>query len=336
MADPEHVKILKEGSEAWNKWVATNVSVAANLSNADFSNAKLSLTDFQEVDFRNANLEGADLSFCKFIWTDLSNANLRRADLRSASFGEANLTNADLRGADLSFTVFNGTELSRANLQGAVCQQTYFTEVDLSKTLGLGECDHWSPSNLDLGTLARSKDLPESFLVGCGISHFLIKHLAELREDPRQFQSCFISHSSQDLDFARKLHSDLVQRGIRCWFAPENMRAGRKILRQIDQAVGEYDKLLLVLSTESMKSRWVEYEILRAREREIRDNQRLLFPISIVPYRIIKEWQLFSSDEERDLASEIREYFIPNFSSWRADADAYRRSLERLLSDLKL
>lgn len=336
MANPNHVKILREGSEAWNKWVATNVSIAPDLSNADFSHAKLPLTNFQEVDLSNANLEGADLSFSNFTWTELSSANLRKANLRSASFGEATLRNADLRGADLSFTVFNGAELQQANLEGAVCQQTYFTEVDLSTTRGLDACEHWAPSNLDLGTLAISKDLPDSFLLGCGISRFLLNNLNELRGDRRQYHSCFISHSTHDLDFARQLHSDLTQKSVRCWFAPEDMKAGRKIGRQIDHALHEHDKLLLVLSTDSMKSPWVEYEILRAREREVCDKHRILFPIAIVPYHVIRQWRLFSSDEGRDLAREIREYFIPNFSCWRTDPESYRRSLERLLSDLKL
>ena len=336
MANPNHIKILREGPGAWNSWMATNYSTVADLSFADLSKVNLPLTDFQEVDLRGANLEGADLSFSKFIWTDLSGANLCRADLRSASFGEANLKNADLRYADLSFTVFNDADLRQANLEGAICQQTYFTGIDLSTTRGLDSCDHLTSSNLDLRTLVDSGELPEAFLQGCGINRFLIDHLAELKDDLRQFYSCFISYSHQDIDFAQKLYSDLVRKGVRCWFAPENMKFGRKVRGQIDQALGEHDKLLLVLSEDSMKSTWVEYEIFRARKREVRDNLRLLFPIALVPFDQLREWELFCSDEGRDLAREIREYFIPDFSVWKTDNRSYSQSLERLLSDLKL
>ncbi len=336
MANANHIRILREGPEAWNRWMATNYSVVADLSYVDLSKANLPLTDFQEVDLRGANLAGADLSFSKFVWTDLSGANLCRADLRSASFGEANLKYADLKYADLSFTVFNGADLRRANLEGAVCQQTYFTGVDLSTTRGLDSCDHLTSSNLDLLTLVESRGLPEEFLQGCGISRFLIDHLTELKDDLRQFYSCFISYSHQDINFARQLHADLVRKGVRCWFAPENMRSGRKVREQIDQALGEHNKLLLVLSENSMRSSWVEYEILRARERELRDNRRLLFPIALVPFDVLIEWELFCSDEGRDLAREIREYFIPDFSVWGTDHRSYSHSLERLLSDLKL
>ena len=336
MANLDHLKILREGPEAWNRWMATNYSTVADLSFADLSKINMSLCDFQEVDLRDANLEGADLSFSKFIWTDLSGANLYRTNLRSATFGEAILKDADLRYADLSFTVFNDSNLRKADLEGAICQQTYFTGIDLSTTLGLDKCDHWTSSNVDLRTLIDSRELPIEFIHGCGISRFLIEHLNDIKDDPRQFYSCFISYSQKDYDFARKIYSDLVQEGVRCWFAPENMRFGRKVRGQIDQALSEYDKLLLVLSEDSMKSTWVEYEILRVRRRELQDNLRLLFPISLVPFEELRGWELFCSDEGRDLAREIREYFIPDFSSWNMDQKSYSQSFERLLFELKL
>lgn len=75
---------------------------------------------------------------------------------------------------------------------------------------------------------------------------------------------------------------------------------------------------------------------MRARKRELRDNLRLLFPIALVSFDELREWELFHSDEGRDLAGEIREYFIPDFSEWRTDPQSYSQSLKRLLSDLKL
>ena len=43
------------------------------------------------------------------------------------------------------------------------------------------------------------------------------------------------------------------------------MKAGRKIHDQIVEAIRLHDKLLLILSEHSMKSRWVAEEIKRAR-----------------------------------------------------------------------
>ena len=49
-----------------------------------------------------------------------------------------------------------------------------------------------------------------------------------------QFYSCFISYSTQNQDFAERLHADLQNKGVRCWFAPHDIQAGKKLHEQID------------------------------------------------------------------------------------------------------
>ena len=134
--------------------------------------------------------------------------------------------------------------------------------------------------------------------------------------------------------FAERLHSDLQNRGVRVWFAPEDIKGGRKLHEQIPEAIRLYDKLLLVLSENSMNSEWVKTEIYHARQDEIRDNMRKLFPISLVPFAQIREWQAFDADSGKDMAREIREYFIPDFSNWK-NHDDYRSAFDRLMRDLE-
>lgn len=54
----------------------------------------------------------------------------------------------------------------------------------------------------------------------------------------------------------------------------------------------------------------------------------------LVPFEKLKAWKAFDADTGKDSAREIREYFIPNFSSWK-DHDSYQRAFDRLLKDLK-
>ena len=42
----------------------------------------------------------------------------------------------------------------------------------------------------------------------------------------------------------------------------------------------------------------------------------------------------FDADTGKDLAVEVREYFVPDFSNWK-DHDAYQGAFDRLLRDLK-
>jgi len=195
-------------------------------------------------------------------------------------------------------------------------------------------CIHEGPSILDPRALARSGPLPLPFLRGCGLPERLIEYLPSILNEPFQFYSCFISYSSVDDDFCRRLHERLQGAGLRVWFAPHDIQGGRKLHEQIDQAIRVYDKLLLVLSPHSMQSAWVEYEIRRARRREVAEQRRILFPVRLVDYEAIKAWERLDADTAKDLAAEIREYYIPDFTAWK-DHDAFEAAMARLLRDLK-
>src|ERR1039457_5720723 len=150
----------------------------------------------------------------------------------------------------------------------------------------------------------------------------------------RASHSCFISYSTNDQEFADRLYADLQNKGVRCWFAPHDIRGGKKIHEQIDQAIRIYDRLLLILSEHSMRSEWVKTEIAPARQKELREQRQVLFPIALVPFARIREWKCFDADTGKDSAREIREYFVPDFSIWK-DSASYRKAFGQLVRDLE-
>ena len=119
---------------------------------------------------------------------------------------------------------------------------------------------------------------------------------------------------------------------MRCWFAPHDIAGGKKIHEQIDEAIRLHEKLLLILSLVSMSSERVKTEIAKARRRELFESKRLLFPVSLVDYEAIRDWECFDADSGKDSAPEIREYFIADFSSWETDQKAYRKAFDRSTS----
>ena len=149
----------------------------------------------------------------------------------------------------------------------------------------------------------------------------------------RKRHSCFISYSTKNQDFAERLHSKMQGKGLRVWFSPEDIQGGKKLHEQIDEAIRVYDKLLLVLSPESMNSEWVKTEIRKARKAEIKEKGRKLFPIRLIDFKPIEVWELPDSSGE-DLAEEVRKFFIPDFSNWK-DHDSFESAFARLLRDLK-
>ena len=140
------------------------------------------------------------------------------------------------------------------------------------------------------------------------------------------FYSCFISYSSKNQDFAERLHADLQNKGVRCWFAPEDMKIGDKIRDRIDQSIRLHDKLLLVLSEHSINSEWVEDEVDAAYEQERRRGKAVLFPIRL-------DDAVMETDEAW-AAKLRRSRHIGDFTKWK-DHDSYQKAFDRLLRDLK-
>jgi hypothetical protein len=62
----------------------------------------------------------------------------------------------------------------------------------------------------------------------------------------------------------------------------------------------------------------VKTEIAHARQKEVTQRRQVLFPISLVSFSVIRDWKCFDADTGKDSAREIREYFVPDFTKWKA------------------
>jgi hypothetical protein len=123
------------------------------------------------------------------------------------------------------------------------------------------------------------------------------------------------------------LHSQLRSEGLRVWLATEDLRIGDRFRTRIDEAIRLHDKLLLVLSINSVESIWVESEVEAAFEKEQKQKRTLLFPIRLDDKVL---------ETEEAWAAEIRRTrHIGDFRKWK-DHDEYQKALTRLLRDLKI
>ena len=295
--------------------------VEANLTRAALFETKLFIAQLDESTLVDTNLRGANLREAKFHKANLAGAIFTTADLSGAL-----LTMTNLAGADLVKTNLAGADLAGADLSGALLFKTILGNTNLTGVRGLETCRHAGRSVLDSQTFARSGPLPLAFLRGCGLSDPLIDYLPSLLNEPFQFYSCFISYASKDHAFAERLHADLQNKGVRCWFAPEDLKIGDRIRPRIDETIRLYDKLLLVLSKTSVTSQWVEQEVETALARERQQGTTILFPVRLDNTVMTLEtgWPALIRNTRN----------IGDFRRWKTH-DVYQKAFDRLLRDLK-
>jgi hypothetical protein len=229
-----------------------------------------------------------------------------------------------LRGTDL-----RDTNLRGANFAYAKAGFTSFGNTDLGEVMGLESVLHFGPSTIGIDTIYKSRGkIPEVFLRGCGVPEPFVVQVPALVAalEPIQFYSCFISYSSKDQDFAERLHADLQGKGVRCWFAPEDLKIGDRFRDRIDESIRLHDKLLLILSQNSVSSLWVSDEVEAAFEREHKEGRTVLFPIKVD--------EAAMSSEQAWSATIRRTRHIGDFTGWK-DYDLYQKAFDRLLRDLR-
>ena len=110
MANPEHLEILKQGVEVWNKWREETDEVEVDLTEADLVEANLRGAYLGKANLQGAHLRGANLQ----------GAYLGEANLQKAAFGKATLQEASFHDAD--FTGARGllaNQFAGANVSGA-------------------------------------------------------------------------------------------------------------------------------------------------------------------------------------------------------------------------
>src|SRR3989442_1313486 len=152
--------------------------------------------------------------------------------------------------------------------------RTTIVEIDLSTTKGLATINHSGPSFVQLHTVLLPQDRTAlRFLRGIGTPDEYIDTWRATMKHPILYYSIFISYSNSDEVLARRLHADLQAHGVRCWFAPEDLKIGNKFRQHIDAAIHLQDKLLLLLSEHSIASTWVENEVEAALEKEDRQQR---------------------------------------------------------------
>jgi hypothetical protein len=168
--------------------------------------------------------------------------------------------------------VMPGTYLSRYRYE----QRDYFLELAITAS-----------NNLDGYTAIKD------FLETCRSSGDAIWHSSVAHEVPDSVvaqmpwaiilkkisPSVFVSYSNQDFEIAKRLVSDLEIKGVRIWIDQRSLQIGDSIVKAIDDAITESEAIIVLISRNSLNSRWCQEEWWASLYRAIEGGKMLFIPI---------------------------------------------------------
>lgn len=93
--------------------------------------------------------------------------------------------------------------------------------------------------------------------------------------------SIFLSHTHADKPFVRQLAQDLRALGIRVWLDEAEIKLGDSLIQKIRAGIDQMEYLGVVLSKNSVKSKWVQREVDIAMNQEIEGNDIKVLPLVI-------------------------------------------------------
>jgi TIR domain len=91
--------------------------------------------------------------------------------------------------------------------------------------------------------------------------------------------SIFLSHNHKDKEFVRRLANNLRAYGVKVWVDEAEILVGDSLIQKIGEGIEEMEYLGVVLSPNSVDSKWVQREIEVATNKEINGRKVKVLPI---------------------------------------------------------
>ncbi len=91
----------------------------------------------------------------------------------------------------------------------------------------------------------------------------------------------FVSHATADAHYADRIAAALKVFGLDAWYAEWELGAGDSIVEQIDAALATSDVLLVVLSPQSVESRWVRRELSAGLAKQLAGQDVVVIPVVV-------------------------------------------------------
>lgn len=115
----------------------------------------------------------------------------------------------------------------------------------------------------------------------------------------------FLCHNCEDKDFVRKLATDLKQVSIDAWFDEWELEPGDSLLDRIGTALERSVYVGVILSPNSVNSKWCKKELNQALSRELKFGEKTIIPM------LLTDVELPHFLQEKYYLDFSREYYRP-------------------------
>lgn len=113
---------------------------ACDLTESNFSGARIVESNLRETCLDRSNFEGADLERSDFSGSSLKEAGLYRADARQSQWVKSDLRQADCRGANFMQANLERADLRGASLRGANLFQADLARIHVDRSTDFSDC----------------------------------------------------------------------------------------------------------------------------------------------------------------------------------------------------
>lgn len=93
--------------------------------------------------------------------------------------------------------------------------------------------------------------------------------------------TAFISHSSKDKPFVRKLTTDLALSDVSVWLDEEQILGGQSITERLADGLAQSKHLIIVLSENFLNSPWCKTELRTILHKQIKSREKKIIPVQI-------------------------------------------------------
>jgi len=132
-----------------------------------------------------------------------------------------------------------------------------------------------------------------------------------------RYHGLFLSHTSDDKPFVRRVRDDLSARGVPIWLDEAEIQIGDSLTRKIAEGLAHSRFIAVFLSPKSVEAPWVQKELEIAINREIKGGQVVVLPLMI---------------DKCELPSFLEGKLYADFTS----EAYYQQTLEKLLRRLQI